>query len=166
MSTIALRPYLPTDTRVLADIARDAIEQLAGEDYSDAQRAVWSAGYDDEADFAQRLGSQLTLVATIGGAAVGFASLAGKNHIDLLYVEPRAARRGVATMLVDALEKLAAARGAARLTVDASDTAKPLFDARGYAAERRNSVPLGDEWLANTTMRKDLEKRPAPKGVS
>ena len=59
-------------------------------------------------------------------------------------------------MLYDALEKLAAARGAKRLTVDASDTARDVLPPRGFLPQRRNTVPVGDEWLANTTMEKRL----------
>ena len=50
---------------------------------------------------------------------------------------------GVATLLVDAIEKLAEARGAKRLTVDASDTARDFFDKRGFEAQHRNTVPRG-----------------------
>jgi putative acetyltransferase len=71
-------------------------------------------------------------------------------------VHPVAARQGVGNMLIDALEKLAGARGAAKLVVDASDTARGFFDKRGYVAQQRNSISVGDEWLANTTMHKQL----------
>ena len=84
----------------------------------------------------------------------------------MLYVHPAAVRQGVATVLVDALEKLAAARGSSALSVDASDTARPFFQKRGYSAESRKTVPLGDEWLGNTAMKKSLAAEPqqAPKG--
>ena len=93
---------------------------------------------------------------------VGFASLKGADHIDMLYVHPSAAGQGVASMLVDALEKLAGARGAKSLTVDASDTAEPFFTKRGYVAKQRNTVTLNGEWLANTTMQKTLADGAAP----
>jgi putative acetyltransferase len=96
------------------------------------------------------------LVATIESSPVGFASLKGKDHLDLLYVHPGFARQGVATSLCDALEKLAGARGATALTVEASDTAEPFFVQRGYTGQQRNTVTVGDEWLANTTMKKSL----------
>jgi putative acetyltransferase len=54
------------------------------------------------------------------------------------------------------LEKLAAARGTTALTVEASDTAEPFFAQRGYTGEQRSTVTVGDEWLANTTMKKSL----------
>jgi putative acetyltransferase len=87
---------------------------------------------------------------------VGFASLRGTDHIQMLYVHPAVAGQGVATMLVDALEKLAGGRGAKSLSVDASDTAQGFFAKRGYTAQQRNSVTINDQWLANTTMKKTL----------
>jgi len=156
--TLGLRPYLPADAELLAQIFRAAVEELTGEDYSEAQQAAWAAAAEDEADFAKRLADQLTLVATLDGSPVGFASLKGPDEIDMLYVHPAAAGQGAATMLTDALEKLAASRGAKRLTTDASDTARGFFEKRGYAAARRNTVARGDEWLASTTMEKQLTK--------
>ena len=94
--------------------------------------------------------------ATIQNAPVGFASLKGSDHIDMLFVHPSVAGQGVATMLVDALEKLAGGRGAKSLSVDASDNAQGFFAKRGYVAMQRNSITVNDEWLANTTMKKTL----------
>ncbi len=113
-----------------------------------------SAG--DEATFGARLAGELTLVATIDGAAVGFAALKGKDVIDMLYVHPAVAGQGVGAQLCDALEKLAAARGATKLAADASDTALGFFTRRGFVPQHRNSVPRDDEWLANTTVQKTL----------
>ncbi len=153
---LALRPMLPADTPLLREIFRDSIAELAADDYSEAQQEAWASAADDEAAFGKKLGSQLTLVATLAGSPVGFATLAGGNKIDMLYVHPAAAGQGVAALLVDALEKLAGSRGAALLTVDASDSARGFFEKRGYVAQQRNTVSVGGEWLANTTLHKQL----------
>jgi putative acetyltransferase len=152
----ALRPFLAEDAPVLAAIFAASIEGLTGDDYNEAQQQAWASAADDETGFAKRLASELTLVATLQGSPVGFASLKGKDHIDLLYVHPGAVGQGVAAMLCDALEKLAKGRGAASLTVDASDNAAEFFAKRGYEAKQRNTVSVGGEWLANTTMGKSL----------
>ena len=152
----ALRPFLPIDTPTLAAIFVASISELTSDDYSEAQQAAWASAAEDEAAFGQRLAGQLTLIASLQNAPVGFASLKGADHIDLLYVHPNAVLHGVAAMLCDALEKLAGARGATKLTVDASDNAQEFFLKRGYEATRRNTVTIGDEWLANTTMTKTL----------
>ncbi len=156
MPKVGLRPFLSEDTPVLAAIFVASIEELAEDDYSDAQREAWASAAEDEGKFGKRLAGQLTLVATVGGSPVGFVSLKGKDHLDLLYVHPGFARQGVATALCDALEKLAGARGTMSVTVEASDTAEPFFVKRGYSGQQRNTVSIGDEWLTNTTMKKSL----------
>jgi len=156
MPKLALRPFLPVDTPLLAEIFRESIFDLTGEDYSEAQQEAWVSSADDLEAFAKRLGGQLTLIATLEGSPVAFAALTGNTKIDLLYVHPAASGQGAAKLLLDALEKLAAARGTEKLTVDASDTARGFFEKRGYVAQQRNSISVGDEWLANTTLSKTL----------
>ncbi len=155
----ALRPFLAADTPVLAAIFVAAIEELTGDDYSEAQQQAWASAADDEEQFGKRLGGELTLIATLQNSPVGFASLKGADHIDMLYVHPSAVGQGVASMLCEALEKLeklAGGRGAKSLTVDASDNAQEFFEKRGYVGKQRNTVTVNGEWLANTTMQKTL----------
>jgi putative acetyltransferase len=153
---LAMRPMLPTDVPLLAEVFRASIEDLTGEDYSPAQQQAWASVADDEEEFGARLAGALTLVATLGGSVVGFATLADNLRIDMLYMHPAATGHGAAAMLCDALEKLATARGTKELTVEASDTARGFFEKRGFTGRTRNTVPLGDEWFANTTMVKKL----------
>ncbi len=153
---VALRPMLPTDVPFLAEIFCASIEELTAEDYSPAQQEAWASVADDDDGFAAKLAGELTLVATFGGAAIGFAALAENKRIDMLYIHPTATGQGAGALLCDALEKLATARGAKELTVDASDTASGFFEKRGYTAKSRNTVTVAGEWLANTTMVKPL----------
>jgi len=144
---LALRPFLPRDAPLLAEIFRASIAELAGDDYNEGQQEAWAATADDAGAFAARLATALTLLGTIDGSPVGFVSLAGTERVDMLYVHPAAARQGVGTMLIDALEKLAAARGAARLTADVSGATlspfSPATDARSQSPSRYSSgTPL------------------------
>ena len=158
----ALRPFLAEDTPVLAAIFAASVDELTGDDYSEAQQQAWASAVDDEEKFGKRLASELTLVATLRNSPVGFAALKGPDHIDMLYVHPSAVGQGVASMLCDALEKLAGGRGAKSLTVDASDNAQEFFLKRGYVGKQRNTVTVNGEWLANTTMQKALGDNTAP----
>jgi len=158
----ALRPFLAADTPILAAIFAASILELTGDDYSEAQQEAWAASAADEEAFGKRLAGQLTLIATLQNSPVGFASLKGADHIDMLYVHPSVVGQGVASILCDALEKLAGGRGTKSLIVDASDTAQEFFKERGYVAEQRNTVTVNGEWLANTTMQKTLGDNAAP----
>ena len=105
---LAMRPLLPDDVPLLAEIFRASIEELTAEDYSEAQQEAWAETADDLDAFGAKLAAELTLVATFAGSPVGFAALADNTRIDKLYVHPAAAGQGAAAMLCDALEKLAA----------------------------------------------------------
>ena len=159
---LALRPYLADDAPLLVEIFRASVMDLTDDDYTEAQQQAWASAANDGASFAKRLSNQLTLVASLEGSAIGFASLASGGKIDMLYVHPAAVGQGVASMLIDALEKLAGARKTETLIVDASDTARGFFEKRGYIAQRRNTVSAGDEWLANTTLHKQLSLNGRP----
>ncbi|MBV9560649.1 MAG: GNAT family N-acetyltransferase [Bradyrhizobium sp.] len=152
----ALRPFLPADTPMLAAIFVGAIQDLTGDDYSEAQQEAWAAVAEDEVEFGKKLAAELTLIATLQNSPIGFASMKDNDTIDMLYVHPSVAGQGVGGMLCDALEKLAGGRGTRTLSVDASDNALDFFRKRGYVARQRNSVTVNGEWLANTTMQKTL----------
>ena len=152
----ALRPMLAEDTPMLAAIFVAAIQELTGDDYSEAQQEAWASAADDEEQFGKKRAGELTLIATLQNSPVGFASLKGADHIEMLFVHPSAVGQGVGAMLCDALEKLAGARGAKVLTVDVSDNAQEFFLKRGYVGKQRNTVTINGEWLANTTMQKTL----------
>jgi putative acetyltransferase len=158
----ALRPFLAADVPMLAAIFVASIQELTGDAYSEAQQEAWAAVADDEQEFGNKLAGELTLIATLQNSPVGFASLKGNDHIDMLYVHPSVAGQGVGALLCDALEKLAGARGTKNLIVDASDSALDFFKKRGYVAQQRNSVTVNGEWLANTTMQKTLASGDKP----
>lgn len=159
-----LRPYLRSDLPVLCEIRYAAIEELAAEDYDEDQRHAWASAADDEAAFGASLERGLTLVALAGGRPVGFISLEDDGLIAQLYTDPAVARTGVATALCDAVERLAARRGIKKLAVDASDTAKPLFEKRGFVAQHRNTVEIEGQWLGHTRMTKVLASKRAHNG--
>ncbi len=151
-----LRPYLPADARNLAKLFRASVETLAAEDYDVDQRAAWVAVADDETAFAARLNDALTIVALLEGVIAGFAALRDNKTLDMLYVRPDCAGRGVGAALLDALEKLAAGRGAKTISVDAADSARDFFLRQGYVPQSRNTLTLHGQWLGNTHMTKEL----------
>jgi putative acetyltransferase len=150
-----LRPFLPADLPVLVQIYEESIAELTGEDYSESQQEAWIALSEDES-FAQKLAQGLTLIATVEGSPVGFICLKDNERIELFHVHPAVAGQGIGTMLYAAVETLAGARGAPRLVAEVSDNAQPFFQKHGFQPQRRTTISLGDEWLANTTMEKRL----------
>ena len=112
----------------------------------------------DEAEFGKRLAADLTLIATFEGSPVGFASLKRQRpHPHAL----RASRgeRGRAWRPCCAMRWRNWPAAAARPACRSKPATTRRNDSSPSAATRRSSAtasPVGDEWLANTTMKKTL----------
>jgi putative acetyltransferase len=76
----------------------------------------------------------------LGGFANLIVTAAGRAELDLLYVDPDYARRGVARLAIDAVEAEARSRGIDRLWADASVLAAPVFEHLGYVVEECSQV--------------------------
>lgn len=154
--TFPLRPFLPADLDPLRELFAQSIDVLTADDYSEDQRIAWAGRAADKISFGQRIAGATTLVVMVNGRYAAFGSLRDNNVLDMLFVHPHFARQGIGTALADALERLAQGRGAKEISAEASDTAEPFFAGRGYMAMQRNLIPIDDEWLSNTTMKKQL----------
>ena len=118
-----LRLCTQADLPAVLNLFRTSVHTLCRADYTPAQLSAWAPADTDEAPWARRLQCQTFLLAEEDGDLMGFASLEG-DYLDLLYVHPRHARRGVGTVLCDALERQCTGQ---RITVHASLTARPFF---------------------------------------
>ena len=110
-------------------------------------------------------------VAEKGAAAVqqeqlaGFLSYDGQGHIDLLFVDPKSARRGVATCLLGHAETALAAAGVRQLWTEASLTARPFFAGQGFEVTEEQTVALRGEVFRRFQMHKTLTLPPVPGGA-
>jgi len=150
------RAFDPADVNVLRELFAQSVEYLTRHEYDEAQRLAWVTVAADGQAFQDRLWNGETLVAELDGDIAGFASLKDDGLIDMIYVHPHYAGRGVGRRLVAELEALAAARGTMALSVEASDTARGLFEHLGYVAKERRLVECEGQMLARTTMQKAL----------
>ncbi|WP_295587224.1 GNAT family N-acetyltransferase [uncultured Oscillibacter sp.] len=147
-----IRPCTEADLPAVLDLFHESVHTLCRADYTPAQLAAWAPADLDSAPWARRLQCQTFLLAEEGGALLGFASRE-EDDLDLLYVHPRHAHRGVGTVLCDALERRCTRR---RITVHASLTARPFFAHRGYRTVEPHQVERRGVVLTNYLMEKEL----------
>jgi putative acetyltransferase len=120
------------DVPALAQLFRDAVSVSGISGYTAEQCAAWAKSADDEAAFGASLSEGWVRLAVDDDGIVGFAQINMPGHIAMLYTAPRAARRGVGTLLLDDMLALGDAMGADALTVEASIVARPLFQHFGF----------------------------------
>jgi putative acetyltransferase len=157
LSGIEWRCYVPgRDVASLAALFHAAVTTLAATHYDAAQRAAWASSADDLAAFDARLARGTTLVARHAGVCVAFAQLFPADHVEMLYVAPDWARRGVASALLARLEAMAREQGADVLRAEASALARPVFERAGFSLVASEVVRRGGVSLPRFQMAKPL----------
>ena len=158
---ITIRPYTVADALELTRVFRSSVRSIASLDYTVSQIQVWAPEDIDVEQFGRRCDTESTWVAEIQGRIAGFSDLEPEGHIDMLYVHPVFARRGVARALLEHIEQAARANGLSRLCAEASMTARPVFEAMGFRTLAPQAVMLRGESFTNFRLEKRLEP-PAP----
>ena len=103
-------------------------------------------------------------VALVGEQAAGFSDVSAEGYIDMLFVSPRFARRGVARELLTFVELRARALSARWLSSNVSITARPLFRAMGFQVVAEQHPVTGGVVMTNFRMTKVLAEDPRPPG--
>ncbi|MEJ5913150.1 tetratricopeptide repeat protein [Pseudokineococcus sp. 1T1Z-3] len=157
---VSVRGYEPADAAATREVFTAAVRRTALSHYTEGQVQAWAPDHVDLDRWAQRRSLAWTVVAVEGGRVVGFADLTSAGEMDMLFVHPDAARRGVATALVTAVTAEAARRGLRRVDVRASRVLQPLLERLGFTldADRPDNRVRG-QVVPNAAMHLDL---PAP----
>ncbi len=151
------RPYRPADLPGIAAIYKASIHTLAAPYYSPEQLAAWAPLEEpDLARWALRIAPLHTFVSELDGIVSGFASYTDEGYLDLLFVHPDYARRGVATRLCARVEAALRAGGAARVFTHASLAARPFFDQQGFHCDVEETVECRGSYLRRFAMHKLL----------
>ncbi|KAA8830795.1 GNAT family N-acetyltransferase [Bifidobacterium tissieri] len=147
---ITIREYRHTDETATMAVFRRSITGLASRDYDDKQVRVWAAHTGSAGEWNNRRMAVHTWIAEwiddeladAGDVAdceaaedaacrsrplMGFIDVDDVGYIDMLFVDSVYSCRGVASVLLDLVERFAQDAGIARLTVHASITARPFF---------------------------------------
>ena len=153
---IELQRYQSGEAAALEELFYQTVHAVCTEDYTPAQLDAWADGQVNIAAWERSFLAHDTLVARMDGKIVGFADLDG-GYLDRLYVHKEHQREGIATALVQALEKQVVSRGELCMTTHASITARPFFEKRGYRVIKEQQVERKGVLLTNFVMEKTLK---------
>lgn len=142
---LTVRPFCPEDSGPLSRVYRAAVQTLAARFYSPDQIAAWLSIAPKPRDITAIYGTGRTaLVCERNGLLMGFSDHDAVGHIRFLYCHADHARKGVAGVLLEAVEASARNAGISSLTSEASEGALPVFIRHGFRTlERRDFVIEG-----------------------
>jgi putative acetyltransferase len=150
---VVIRAYADQDARATLDVFLAAVTETAAADYSAEQIAAWSRPAQRTlSEWATARADADTFVAAVAGAVVGFSDVDADGYIDMMFVSPTHARRGVARALLAEVERRAGEIGARGLSTNASITARPFFEAHGFEVVAEQHPVISGVALTNFRM--------------
>ena len=147
-----IRVFRVGEEPALRALLHASVHQLAAGHYSRAQCEAWAPADFDAERWAAQIRRNRPWVAEDAGGLLGFADLQADGHIDLLFVAPAAARRGVGSARLQFVIAQARQQGMARLTADVSLSAEALFRRQGFVLLQRQQVERAGVVLENARM--------------
>ncbi|GAA4474869.1 GNAT family N-acetyltransferase [Enteractinococcus fodinae] len=159
-SNVSIRAYRSADAETTLRIFQEAIMVTAAGDYTRDQLNAWARPDQlDVTEWDQSMLRRNSVVASLGGQVGGFSDVSKNGYIDMLYVSPDFARRGVPRALMAFLEKQARSNSAQQLTANVSITARPFFEAVGFHVQAEQHPVVNGVVITNFHMTKDLVSR-------
>ena len=152
---ITVRPFTASDLLPTAKIFFRAVHIGAAAFYSEEQRNAWASNLPEPEPWAERLRAQTVLVAAAAEdqeVPIGFMSMTEAGLVDLAFVDPAWARRGVGGLLHAAILNAARANGLKILRTEASLAARPFFERQGWAVDAEQTVRRNEVALTNFRM--------------
>lgn len=157
MSTqIHIRPLAPDDYSAVGRIFFCAVHEGTRTAYSYQQRLAWGGEAIDLDCWKARVATLSGFVAEADGEPIGFITIDQTGYVDLAFVLPSAAGKGVGRTLLNEAEQWAMSNGATRLTAEASLVAHPFFVNRGWLVVEEEHVERKGVVLKRYKMQKDL----------
>lgn len=152
-----IRTARPSDAVELKNLFQDTVLNINKRDYSQAEVEDWASCGNDPARIEGMIKTHYFIVATNQQLQiVGFSSITPQGYLHSLFVHKDFQSKGIATMLLNEIERYATATGMIRITSEVSLTARPFFEKRGYTIEKEQKRKAHSLFLTNFWMAKVL----------
>ncbi|MFI3326752.1 MAG: GNAT family N-acetyltransferase [Clostridia bacterium] len=138
----------------VAQLFYNTVHSVNSKDYSEDELNAWASGTINKTVWNNSFLEHNSIIATENELIVGFGDMSISGYLDRLYVHKDYQRQGIATDILNKLEKTLEKIGVTKFTTYASITAKPFFEAMGYVVIQKNIVIRNDIQLLNYKMEK------------
>ena len=146
-----------TDFTIRIAQQSDALELMSLFQETEAEVADWASCGNDLSRIKEMIKTHYFIVATNQQSQiVGFSSITHQGYLHSMFVHKDFQGKGIATILLNEIERYATARGIMRITSEVSLTARPFFEKRGYIVEVEQKRKANQLYLTNFWMAKRL----------
>lgn len=154
MLEMEIREYRDSDAEEVAEVLRKSIREIAADDYSEEEVAVWS---DTDTENWELEKEEKRYVAVEEDNIVGFSGYKkDEKKLRATYVRPEWAGKGLGSRLLKKVEEEARKDGIDRLTCKATITARNFYEKNGWEVIEKTVQEVEDQELDVYKMEKEL----------
>lgn len=150
------REYKDTDLHAVMDLFYVTVHEVNKNDYSEEQLDAIAPKAANEYHWEKSLEKNHTIVVEEDDKLIAFGNIGKTGYLDRLYVHPDYLRKGIASKLVEELEKYAKKHGSHVINVTSSITSKAFFESKGYAVIEEQINERRGERLLRYLMEKKI----------
>ena len=156
---ITIRVALNTDIEEIQSLYRNTVLVINRRDYSQAEVEDWASCGDDLSKIEDMIKTHYFIVAVNRQSEiVGFSSITPQGYLHSMFVHKDFQGKGIATMLLEEIERYAITAGIVRITSEVSLTARPFFEKKGYVVEEEQKRKANQLSLTNFRMAREVAK--------
>ena len=136
------------------ELFQNTVLAVNSKDYSQAEVEDWASCGDDLSNIEEMIKTHYFIVAVNQQSQiVGFSSITPQGYLHSMFVHKDFQGKGIATMLLEEIERYAITAGIMRITSEVSLTARPFFEKKGYIVKeeqkrKANQLSLTNFWMA------------------
>ena len=139
---IEIRKAIEKDITGIRELFRQTILSVNLKDYTPEQAKAWADRGNDNEVWKERIAEQYFIVAEINNVIVGFAALKPDGYLNSMFVHTAYQGIGIASALLNDIEKQVIISGLNEITADVSITANPFFEKRGFKVLKHQTVNI------------------------
>lgn len=143
----------------LKELFQNTVLAISRHDYSHAEVEDWASCGENLSAIEDMIKTHYFIVAVNQQSRiVGFSSITPQGYLHSMFVHKDFQGTGIATMLLEEIERYAITAGIMRITSEVSLTARPFFERKGYVVEEEQKRKANQLSLTNFWMTKRLTK--------
>ena len=152
-----IRQAQQSDAVELKELFQNTVLVINRRDYSQAEVEDWASCGNNLSNIKERIETHcFVVVVNQQSQIVGFSSITSQGYLHSMFVHKDFQGEGIATMLLEEIERYAITAGITRITSEVSLTARPFFEKKGYVVEKEQKRKANQLFLINFLMAKEV----------
>ncbi|MGG0253288.1 GNAT family N-acetyltransferase [Bacillus toyonensis] len=154
LTDIIIRTFQKEDLETVLQLFYETVHTVNARDYNELQLQAWAPKRLDRERWLQSLEKNICYAAEYRGVIVGFGDYNDEHYIDRLFTHKDYQGKGVASYILQKLEKEAVNLGHGDIYTEASITAKSFFERKGFICIKEQKKQHNGQIFINYVMKK------------